>query len=59
MRSWIRGAGRIPVQRSTAYAALRVFDREPDQPEAAWPGARFGSYHALIASDEFRFQNRR
>jgi hypothetical protein len=58
MRSWIRGAGRVPVQRSTTYASLRVFEREPDQREPAWDAERFGSYQQLITSSEFRFQDR-
>lgn len=59
MRAWIRGADRIPVQRSTTYGTLRVFEQEPDQPEAAWEHDRFGSYATLIASPEFRFRDRR
>jgi len=59
MRSWIRGAGRIPVQRSTTYGTLHVFEVEPDEPEPSWDGDRFGSYPALIASPEFRFRDRR
>jgi 7,8-didemethyl-8-hydroxy-5-deazariboflavin synthase CofH subunit len=56
MRAWIRGAGRIPVQRSTAYANLRVFDEEPAEAEPAWSEQTFGSFHQLIASPDFRFQ---
>jgi 7,8-didemethyl-8-hydroxy-5-deazariboflavin synthase CofH subunit len=56
MRKWIREANRIPVQRSTTYATLRVFDDEPAECETTWAGERFGSYHQLIASPEFRFQ---
>jgi 7,8-didemethyl-8-hydroxy-5-deazariboflavin synthase CofH subunit len=59
MRSWIRGAGRIPLQRSTTYRTLRVFEQEPDAPEPAWEPERFGSYGTLIASPEFRFRDRR
>jgi FO synthase subunit 2 len=58
IRRWIRDAGRIPVQRSTAYATLRVFEDEPAEMEPAWTEERFGSYRALIASDEFRFQTK-
>ena len=57
MRSWIRAAGRVPVQRSTAYQTLRVFEQEPAQPEPSWDGDRFGSYATLIASPEFRFRD--
>jgi len=58
MRKWIRAAGRIPVQRSTTYKTLRVFEREPAEPEPSWDGDRFGSYSALIASPEYRFRDR-
>ena len=34
LRSWIRAAGRIPVERSTTYKTLRVFEQEPMEPEA-------------------------
>ena len=59
MRSWIRDADRIPVERSTTYRTLRVFDEEPAEPEPAWGEDRFGSYATLIASPEFRFRDRR
>jgi FO synthase subunit 2 len=59
LRSWIRAAGRIPVQRSTTYKTLRVFEQEPTEPEPSWDGDRFGSYATLIASPEFRFRDRR
>ncbi len=58
LRKWIRAAGRIPVQRSTSYKTLRVFDQEPIEPEPTWDGDRFGSYATLIASPEFRFRER-
>jgi len=56
IRSWIRAAGRTPIQRSTTYKTLRVFEEEPTEPEPVWRGDRFGSYAALTASPEFRFQ---
>jgi 7,8-didemethyl-8-hydroxy-5-deazariboflavin synthase CofH subunit len=59
LRGWIRTAGRLPVQRSTTYKALRVFEQEPIEPEPGWDGDRFGSYATLIASPEFRFRDRR
>jgi FO synthase subunit 2 len=59
IRFWIRKAGRIPVQRTTTYQTLQVFEQEPSQPEASWDGTRFGSYATLIASPEFRFRDRR
>ena len=59
IRSWIRAAGRIPIQRSTTYTTVRVFQEEPIEPEASWDQERFGSYPQLIASPEFRFRDRR
>ena len=59
MRAWIRAAGRIPVQRSTTYQTLHVFEEEPAEPDAVWSEDRFGSYGQLIASEEFRFRARR
>jgi FO synthase subunit 2 len=59
IRSWIRAAGRTPLQRSTTYKTLRVFEQEPTEPEPGWDGNRFGSYATLTASSEFRFQARR
>jgi len=58
MRTWIRTAGRVPVQRSTTYQTLRVFDQEPSEPEPRWDGDRFGSYATLIAAPEFRFRDK-
>ncbi len=58
MRRWIRAAGRTPVQRSTTYQTLRVFEEEPSVPEPSWDESRFGSYAMLIASPEFRFRER-
>ena len=59
LRGWIRAAGRIPVQRSTTYKTVRVFEQEPIEPEASWDADSFGSYATLIASPEFRFRDRR
>jgi len=59
LRDWIRAAGRIPVQRSTTYKTLRVFEQEPIEPEPSWDADSFGSYATLIASPEFRFRDRR
>ncbi len=57
IRSWIRGAGRTPVERSTTYQTLRVFEQEPETTENGdWSGERFGSYPALTASSKFRFR---
>jgi 7,8-didemethyl-8-hydroxy-5-deazariboflavin synthase CofH subunit len=59
LRGWIRAAGRIPVQRSTTYRTVRVFEQEPIEPEPRWDTERFGSYATLIAAPEFRFRDRR
>jgi 7,8-didemethyl-8-hydroxy-5-deazariboflavin synthase CofH subunit len=59
LRHWIRTAGRLPVQRSTTYKTLRVFEEEPIEPEPSWDAKSFGSYATLIASPEFRFRDRR
>ena len=58
LRSWIRSAGRIPMQCSLTYQTLRVFEQEPVEAEPSRDGDRFGSYAALIASPEFRFRDR-
>ena len=58
MRRIIRGAGRLPAERTTTYRTLRQFEHEPDEPEPLDridTGAYFGSYAALISSAEFRF----
>ncbi len=55
-RGLIRAAGRVPFQRTTTYAPLRVFDEEPEQPEPSWDTVGFGTYHSLIASSDFRFR---
>src|ERR671933_541467 len=55
----IRSAGRIPVQRSTTYKPIRVFDCEDEETESALDGvdtSQFGSYHELIKLDKFRFK---
>ena|SRR5271165_1425093 len=59
IRQWIRASGRVPVQRSTTYQILRVFEQEPIEPEPSWDPERFGSYATLIAAPEFRFRERR
>ena len=58
IRSYIRDVGRIPVERSTTYKTLRVFEREPAEPGPAWSAERFGSYASLISAPEFRFRDR-
>ncbi len=59
MRSWIRGAGRVPVERSTTYRVLKTFEDEPGTPDAGWTEQRFGSYKTLVASTAFRFRTAR
>ena len=61
IRARIRGTGRIPVERSTRYDVLRVFDDEEKgtSESNAWTNERFGSFHALISSSDFRFQRER
>ena len=60
IRALIFEAGRLPAERSTTYQIRRVFEREPEQPDALdlveSAGTRFGSYPTLISSDEFRYR---
>lgn len=58
IRTWIRAAGRVPVQRTTTYQTLRVFENEPAEAEPRWDTDRFGSYAELIAAPQFRFKER-
>jgi FO synthase subunit 2 len=58
IRSWIRAANRVPVERSTTYKTLRVFEHEPAEPESCWSDERFGTYATLTASPQFRFRDR-
>ena len=59
LRRLIRDAGRTPAQRKTNYDLLKVYsvdDNEVSALDDVWDGdARFGSYHKLAASNEFRF----
>jgi 7,8-didemethyl-8-hydroxy-5-deazariboflavin synthase CofH subunit len=59
LRRLIRDAGRTPAQRKTNYELLKVYSVEDNEASAlddVWDGdARFGSYHKLAASNEFRF----
>ena len=59
LRRLIRDAGRTPAQRKTNYDLLKVYSVEDNEVSAlddVWDGdARFGSYHKLAASNEFRF----
>ena len=60
IRKRIWAAGRVPVERSTKYEALRVFVEKDDASadSTAWSNERFGTYGGLIASSEFRYQQR-
>ncbi len=62
LRRAVREVGRVPVERTTTYQRLRVMEQEPDLPEPLdvthADGNEFGSYHALIGSDEFRWVRR-
>ena len=60
LRRLIRDAGRTPAQRKTNYDLLKVYSTEDNEVSAldeVWDGeTRFGSYHKLAASSEFRFR---
>jgi FO synthase subunit 2 len=63
LRRLIRDAGRVPAQRNTFYALLRIHDdpaTDPPSPldEVLDAEARFGSYRRLTTSGEFRFTRR-
>ena len=59
LRRMTREAGRVPAQRSTTYDLIKIYrDEDEDSPldRVEDPDARFGSYHRLTASPEFRFR---
>jgi len=60
LRRLIRDAGRTPAQRKTNYDLLKVYSTEDNEVSAldeVWDGeTRFGSYHKLAASTDFRFR---
>jgi FO synthase subunit 2 len=61
IRHAICALGRWPAERSTTYNVLREFQIEPETPDtldSVESEARFGSYHAMISSPEFRFVKR-
>ncbi len=64
LRRVIRDAGRVPVERSTAYGVLRVFgetfDQDPHEPLDAITDvdAVFGSYDALTKDPRFHYEPR-
>jgi FO synthase subunit 2 len=56
----IRDLRRTPAQRNTLYSVLKTHDREPELGPLDGvedPDARFGSYHRLAVSKDFRFQH--
>ncbi len=59
LRRLIRDAGRIPAQRRTNYDLLKVYnsaDEEITELDLVTSAdARFGSYHKLASSEDFRF----
>jgi 7,8-didemethyl-8-hydroxy-5-deazariboflavin synthase CofH subunit len=60
LRRLIRDLGRIPAQRSTTYDILRLYADGSDDDASPLdavenPDERFGSYHRLAASSQFRF----
>ena len=59
-RGLIRGAGRIPAERSTKYEILKTFDGmedEPDPLDLVEDASQFGSYFQLIEMDGFRYEH--
>ena len=63
-RSMIRGAGRIPAERSTTYGLRRVFsdsDEEHDPLDLVGENVEeiFGSYDRLVKLDTYRFEHPR
>jgi FO synthase subunit 2 len=60
LRRLVRDLGRIPAQRSTTYGILRLYaDGSEDDASpldvVENPEERFGSYHRLTTSSQFRF----
>jgi 5-amino-6-(D-ribitylamino)uracil---L-tyrosine 4-hydroxyphenyl transferase len=63
IRSIIRSAGKVPVQRSTTYALLKVYDKDQhNEPESLLDKVdpiQFGSYHELIKLDKYKYNKYR
>jgi FO synthase subunit 2 len=60
LRRLVRDLGRIPAQRSTTYGILKHYADGSDDDASPLdvvenPEERFGSYHRLTASSQFRF----
>ena len=53
--------GRVPVERSTTYKTLRVFESEEIPPDPLDkvddPQQRFGSYQELVRLKDYRFRD--
>jgi FO synthase subunit 2 len=60
-RNLIREMGRVPAERSTTYAKMKLFDdnENPTDPldEVENPQERFGSYQELIRLKDYRFRD--
>jgi 7,8-didemethyl-8-hydroxy-5-deazariboflavin synthase CofH subunit len=60
LRKATREVGKVPVERTTTYQILRVMEREPERTESLdtiqVADDHFGSYHQLIASEQFRYK---
>ncbi|HEY9387360.1 MAG TPA: 5-amino-6-(D-ribitylamino)uracil--L-tyrosine 4-hydroxyphenyl transferase CofH [Nitrososphaeraceae archaeon] len=63
IRSIIRSAGKVPVQRSTTYALLKVYDKDQhNEPESLLDKVdpiQFGSYQELIKLDKYKYNKYR
>ena len=60
-RQLIHEMGRVPVERSTTYKTLRVFESEEIPPDPLDqvdnPQERFGSYQELVRLKDYRFKD--
>lgn len=61
-REMIRDAGRVPGERTTTYKIRKLFDKDDDPLEPLDLiddnlEERFGTYHRLIKTEDFRFQH--
>jgi len=60
IRSIILESGRIPAQRTSLYTIVKEFSHQPkdsDSPLDMADPRDFGSYHQLIKTDRFKYQN--
>ncbi|MFN0165205.1 MAG: 5-amino-6-(D-ribitylamino)uracil--L-tyrosine 4-hydroxyphenyl transferase CofH [Bryobacteraceae bacterium] len=58
IRSVIRGAGRVPMERTTTYGRVQRLEGAPDQPHPLDTPRQFGTYRELVMSGTFRFRDR-